>query len=181
MAANFSKATLQPDLLETIHISVQNQPGAKRQIHVQMRIPYAIGQVWQLITNYDNLAELIPNLTQCRQLGQTEVSKHLEFVGSCQILNIWFSMRLVLEAIESPPYAIDTQLIEGDVRSYWGRWQLEAQPDGSTVLSYTAEIVPKLGIPVALLERQLQHLLPTNFLAIRHHLDRTNSFNSLVI
>jgi ribosome-associated toxin RatA of RatAB toxin-antitoxin module len=181
MAANSSEATLQSDLLETIHISVQKQPGAKRQIHVEMRIPYAIEQVWQLITNYDNLADLIPNLTHCRQLGQTETSKHLEFVGSCRILNVWFSMRLVLAAIEFPPYEIDTQLIEGDLRSYRGRWQLEPMHDGSTVLSYTAEIVPKPGIPVALLERQLQHLLPLNFLAIRQHLDRTHSFKSLII
>lgn len=181
MTANYSKTMLQSDFPKTIHISIQKQPGTKRQINVQMPIPYAIEQVWQVITNYDNLADLIPNLTQCRQLEQTGTSKHLEFIGSCRILNVWFSLRVVLEAIEFPPYAIETQLIEGDLRSYRGRWQLEPKHDGSTVLSYTAEIVPKPGIPVALLERQLQHLLPTNFLAIRQHLDQTHPVNSLAI
>lgn len=181
MATNFSEIIPRPDLLETIHISVQKYQGAKRRIDVQMSLPYEIEQVWQLLTNYNNLADLIPNLTQCHQLNHTGTSKYLEFVGSCRILNVWFSIRLVLEAIELPPYEIHTQLIEGDLRSYWGRWQLEPQIDGSTVLSYTAEIVPKPGIPVALLERQLQHLLPANFLAIRQHLDQIHSCNSLVI
>lgn len=169
-----SEQTLTPDLLETIQISIQKQNGTQRQVDVQMFIPYTVERVWQLITDYEKLAELIPNLIHCRQIGQTETSKHLELVGSCRILNFWFSMRLVLEAIESAPYRIDTQLIAGDLRSYHGQWHLEPEHDGSTVLSYIAEIVPKPGMPVALLERQLQHLLPVNFLAIRQHLDQFN-------
>jgi ribosome-associated toxin RatA of RatAB toxin-antitoxin module len=174
MATNFPEEILSSNLLETVRISIHKQKGAQRQVHVQMTIPHTVEQVWQLITDYDRLTELIPNLVHCRQIGHTEASKHLELVGSCRILNFWFSIRLVLEAIEFPPYQIDTQLIEGDLRSYSGRWHLAPDQDGSTVLSYTAEMVPKPGIPVALLERQIQHLLPINFLAIRHHLDRVN-------
>ena len=162
------------DLLNTICISIQKEKGAKRQVDVQMMIPHPIEQVWQLITDYDKLAELIPNLAYCRQVRQSATSKQLEMIGTCRILNFGFSIRLVLAAIESAPYQIETQLIEGDLRSYRGVWDLEPQPDGSTVLSYSAELVPKPGIPVALLERQIQVLLPTNFLAIRQHLDRVN-------
>ncbi len=174
MSSNSLAQPLNPDLIETMHIAIQKQHGATRQVSVQMTIPHRVEQVWQLITDYNQLAELIPNLTHCQQIGQTDMSKHLEMIGSCRVLNFWFSIRLVLEVFEFPPYQIDTRLIEGDLRSYRGQWHLEPYQDHSTVLSYTAEIEPKPGLPVALLEKQLQHLLPINFHAIHQHLNRIN-------
>lgn len=173
MALTFSDDTMDPELLKTIRVSIQQQKGTKRRVEIQMDLSHPIEQVWHLITDYDRLAHFIPNLVLCRQIGQTETAKHLELVGSCQILNLWFSLRLFLEAIESPPYQIDTHLMEGDLRSYVAKWQLEPNPDGSTTLFYQAEIVPKPGIPVALLERQMQRLLPVNFLAISQYLDQS--------
>lgn len=165
---------LHSDLLDEIHISIQKEQGAKRQVNVQMSIPYPIEQVWQCITNYDRLVDAIPNLVHCRQLGQTGMNKLLEMVGYCQILNIRFSMRLVLDVVESAPYQIKTQLVEGDLRSYRGVWRLEEIRDRTTILSYSAEIVPKLGMSIGLLERQAQILLPHNFLAIRRYLDQVH-------
>jgi ribosome-associated toxin RatA of RatAB toxin-antitoxin module len=166
------------NLVDEIHLSIQKEQGAKRQVYVQMAIPYPIEQVWQCITNYDRLADVIPNLASCRQLGQTAMSKQLEMIGYCHILNVRFSMRLVLDIVESAPYQIETQLVEGDLRSYRGLWCLEKSCDGATILSYSAEIVPKLGMPVGLLERQAQTLLPHNFLAIRRYLDQIHQYSA---
>lgn len=131
MILDLSEQTLDSDLRERIRIIIQKQAGAKRQVYIQMAIPHPVEQVWQLITDYDKLSKFIPNLTHYRQIDQTETSKHLELVGSCRILNFWFSMRLVLAAIEISPYHIDTQLIEGNLRSYSGQWRLEPDQNGS--------------------------------------------------
>lgn len=175
-----STATPNSDLLNTIQLSITRDKGAKRQINVTMTIPYKIDQVWQIITDYDRLTDVIPNLVYARRLRQLERSQQLELGGSCRILNIDFPVRLVLEVVESYPYRIDTEMIAGDLRSYRGLWWLEMVPNDSTQLFYSAEIVPKPGIPIALLERQVQHLLPLNFLAIRQHLDRVNQPHLLI-
>ena len=177
---NSSERSLNSNLLNEVQISVQKESGTKRQITVQIAIPYPIEQVWQLITNYDKLAEFIPNLIHCHQINQTETSKQVEFIGQCQILHVQLSIRLILNVIESHPYSIKTQMIEGDLRSYQAHWHLAQNQDGTTVLSYQAEIIPKLGMPIALLERQIQQLLPINFLAIRQQLDHSHSSKLLV-
>ncbi len=179
MMLNSSQTRSHSELLDDIHFSIQKEQGLKRRVDVQLLIPHAIEQVWQCLTTYDRLPDVIPNLSRCRLLSQTGVQKRLEMVGYCRILNVGFSLRLVLEAIESAPYQIETQLVDGDLRSYWGLWRLAEQGDGSTLLSYTAEIVPKLEIPIGLIERQVRTLLPLNFLAIRRYLDQINSDSAI--
>lgn len=168
----YSASTMLHLDLDDIHFSIQKDEGVKRQINVQMSLPYRIEVVWQCITAYDRLVEVIPNLVHCRQLSQMGVNKRLEMVGYCQILKLKFSLRLVLDVVESAPYQIETELVEGDLRSYRGLWHLKEMGDRATLLSYAAEIVPKLGMPIGLLERQAQTVLPHNFLAIRRHLDQ---------
>ncbi len=159
---------------DSIHLSIEKKSGAKRAVNVRMQLDHPIEKVWQLITNYEQLADLIPNLAHSHQLSQSEASKHLEMIGTCRIFNLEFSLRLVLEVVEFPPYQIQTQLIEGDLRSYLGQWQLQEVNDCATLLTYSAEIVPKAGIPIDLLEYQARRLLPANFLAIRQYLDQIN-------
>ena len=175
MMLNSSRTRSHSELLDDIHFSIQKEKGLKRRVDVQLSIPHEIEQVWQCLTTYDRLPDVIPNLSHCRLLSQTGLHKRLEMVGYCRILNVGFPLRLILEAIESAPYQIETQLVEGDLRSYWGLWRLTEQDDRSTLLSYAAEIVPKPGMPIGLVERQVRTLLPLNFLAIRQYLDQGNS------
>ncbi|MDX2231565.1 MAG: SRPBCC family protein [Leptolyngbyaceae cyanobacterium bins.349] len=174
MMLNSSQPILHSNWFDDIHFSIQKEQGAKRQVHIQLSLPYPIESVWQCLTNYDRLANIIPNLVSCRQLGQTGMNKQVEMIGYCQILKVRFPLRLVLDVVESAPYQIETQLVEGDLRSYRGLWHLEAVCDRITILSYSAELVPQLGMPVRLLERQAQTLLPLNFLAIRQYLDQVH-------
>jgi len=169
-----SQPMLHSDLFDDIHFSIQKEQGAKRHVNLKVSMPYPIEQVWQCITAYDRLVDIIPNLASCRRLGQTGTNKRLEMVGYCHILNLRFSMRLVLDVVEFAPYRIETELVEGDLRSYRGLWCLESISDRATSLSYSAEMIPKLGMPVVLLERQAQTLLPHNFLAIRRYLDQVH-------
>lgn len=168
--------------MEEIQISIKKGKRYKRYLSVQMLIPYSIEQVWQVITSYDTLTEFIPNLVKSRRLQDSGSKFQLELVGACQILNFPFSVRTVLEVTEHFPDRIDTQMIEGDLNFYCGQWRLEKvdRQQDRTLLSYSAEIVPKFSMPIALLERQIHRLLPVNFLAIRHRLDTLYPANSQV-
>ncbi|MDX2097561.1 MAG: SRPBCC family protein [Leptolyngbyaceae cyanobacterium bins.59] len=171
---NSSRPRFHSELLNNIHFSIQKEKDLKRRVDVQLLIPHAIEQVWQCLTTYNRLPDIISNLSRCRLLNQIGVHKQVEMVGYCRILNVGFSLRLVLEVIESAPYRIETQLVQGDLRSYWGLWCLTEQGEHSMLLSYSAEFIPKLGMPLRLIEKQVQTLLPLNFLAIRLNLDQTN-------
>ncbi|MFB2834943.1 SRPBCC family protein [Floridanema evergladense] len=168
--------------MEDIKFSIKKGQRYKRYLSVEMLIPYSREQVWQVITSYDTLSEFIPNLVKSNRISNSESNFLLELVGFCEILNFPFSLRTVLEVVENFPYAIDTQMVEGDLQSYSGQWRLEEveQKKNQTLLSYSAEIVPKLTMPIALLERQLNRLLPINFSAIRQRLDIIYAGNSQI-
>lgn len=168
--------------MEEIKFSIKKGQRYKRYLSVEMLIPYSREQVWRVITSYDTLSEFIPNLVKSRRIPNSENNFLLELVGFCEILNFPFSLRMVLEVVENYPYAIGTQMIEGDLQSYSAQWKLEEieHTKNQTLLSYSAEIVPKLTMPIALLERQLNRLLPVNFLAIRQRLDILHSANSQI-
>lgn len=168
--------------MEDIKFSIKKGQRYKRYLSVEMLIPYSREQVWQVITSYNTLSEFIPNLVKSRRISNSENKFILELIGFCEILNFPFSLRTVLEVVENFPNKIDTQMIEGDLQSYSGQWRLEEFEDtkNQTLLFYSAEIVPKLTMPIVLLERQLNRLLPVNFLAICQRLDILHSANSQI-
>ncbi|MFB2897239.1 SRPBCC family protein [Aerosakkonemataceae cyanobacterium BLCC-F50] len=169
--------------MEDIRFSIKKGQRYKRYLSVEMLIPYSREQVWRVITSYDTLSDFIPNVVKSRLIPNSENKLIFELVGFCEILNFPFSLRTVLEVVENYPYAIDTQMIEGDLQSYSGQWRLEEidQTKNQIILSYSAEIVPKLTMPIALLERQLNRLLPVNFLAISQRLDMLHSANHQIV
>lgn len=168
--------------MEDIKFSITKGQRYKRYLSVEMLIPYSREQVWRVITSYDTLSEFIPNLVKSHPIPNSKNNFLLELVGSCQVLNFQLSLRTVLEVVENFPFTIETQMIEGDLKSYFGQWRLQEVGDkkNQTLLSFSAEIVPKLTMPIALLERQLNRLLPVNFLAIRQRLDILHSANSQI-
>jgi Polyketide cyclase / dehydrase and lipid transport len=163
-----------PDLIDSLHITLQKGAGSQRYISVKMDIPHAIERVWQLITNYEILADIIPNLVTSRCIRESLTQAQLELVTCCRVLNFDISLRLMLAVDESLPYQVQTHMIRGDLQSYTGHWGLESVPEnpGGVVLHHTAEVVPSPLLPIALLERQLHQLLPINFLALRQYLDQ---------
>ncbi|MDB9525554.1 SRPBCC family protein [Oscillatoria sp. CS-180] len=155
----------------SLEISAEKLQGRQRRILASILIPCPIEQVWQILTDYDNLADFIPNLTVSRRLESTESMTLLEQIGSQCFLNIQFCARVVLKMAEQFPNRIGFTMIEGDFKAFEGAWRLEPEQalESRTRLTYEVTVCPPRTIPAILIERHLRNDLTQNLRAIRQY------------
>ncbi|MEL6327373.1 MAG: SRPBCC family protein [Cyanobacteria bacterium J06626_23] len=155
---------------QAVSISTEKVDGRKRKISASIAIPQPLEPIWQLLTDYDRLADYIPNLTVSRQVAHPKGGIRLEQVGAQCFLNIKFCARVLLDMQEHFPKEIGFSMVEGDFKQFLGRWRLQPALLGEqpgTLLSYEVIVQPPLAMPARLIEHHLCHNLTENLLAIR--------------
>lgn len=144
--------------------------GRQRQISARVRIPCPMDQVWQILTDYDHLADFIPNLAKSQRIPHPQGGIRLEQIGAQSFLKLKFCARVVLDMVEHFPQRLDFSMVEGDFKEFSGQWQLQpAVMEGQTAteLCYTVRVWPPRTMPIGLIERRLQQNLAVNLTAIR--------------
>lgn len=161
---------IEPVLLQGVEVRTDRAEGRKRQISASIYLGHSVEQVWQILTDYDHLADFIPNLSQSRRLDHPECIQ-IEQIGAESFMRLKFRARVVLEMTEHFPHRIGFHMIEGDFKEFSGSWTL--QPNGTgTELGYTLQVLPPRTMPVALIERRLKAGLVMNLTAIRDRADQ---------
>lgn len=159
-----------PDVLLTL----SKLQGRQRRVEATIHLPHPIEQVWQTLTDYEKLAEFIPNLSVSRRIPHPEDGIRVEQVGVQNLKVVTFSARVVLDMTEEYLSAIRFKMVEGDFKAFSGEWLLQSMPEaeaGGTRLTYCLEVWPKATIPVIAIEQRLRKDLPANLKAILQHLD----------
>jgi len=162
-----------PDETEgVVAIHTEQLEGRQRRISAQIPIPCSCEQLWQILTDYDHLAEFIPSLAKSQQLPHPDGGIRVEQVGAESLLRLKVCLRVVMDMVEDFPNEIRFNLVEGDLRQFFGAWQLMAQPGtAETLLRYEVTVQPGRAIPIGLIERNLRRNLVRNLLAIRQRAD----------
>lgn len=156
-------------------VSTDRAEGRERQISAQIQLPYSSEQVWQILTDYDRLAEFIPSLAKSRQIHHPQGGIRVEQIGTQALLKFKFCARVVLDMVEQFPHQLDFQMVEGDFKSFVGSWKLQpvALTHGTgTQLCYTVSVLPPRAMPIGLIERRLRSSLAVNLSAIRRRADQ---------
>ncbi|MBE9076860.1 cyclase [Romeria aff. gracilis LEGE 07310] len=163
---------IDPAILDRVDITTEKLPARQRRILAAITIPQPLEQVWQVLTDYDRLADFIPNLTTSRRLPHPEGGIRLEQIGAQCFLNIKFCARVVIDMSESFPKELSFSLVSGDFKAFDGAWRLSPAEVGglsATRLSYDLVVQPPRAMPAKLIERHLCHNLTENLVAIRQH------------
>ncbi|HTN65471.1 MAG TPA: SRPBCC family protein [Burkholderiaceae bacterium] len=107
-------------------------------------------RVWQVLTDYDRLAEFVPNLISSTVLSRHDHEVVVEQYGSGGFLFVRREIHMVLRVTEQPFSAIDVNRISGNMRRYTARWSLasarENHCDG-TRIRYRASMQPDFFVP----------------------------------
>lgn len=158
--------------LEGIDVTTEKLEGRQRRISACIHLPYPAERIWQILTDYDHLADFIPNLSKSERIDHPQGGIRIEQIGSQKFLKLKFCARVVLDMIEKFPSQLDFRMIEGDFKQFNGSWILQPADDGqSTALCYTVSVLPPLTMPVGLIERRLSQGLVVNLSAIRQRAD----------
>jgi carbon monoxide dehydrogenase subunit G len=102
--------------------------------------------VWQTLSDYDHLAEFIPNLKSSRVLARTPEGIVLEQLGEYSFLFFSQPVEVRLLIVESPPYRIVSRAIGGSFRDMTGSYELSPLP-GGVQLRYSGRMRPNFDLP----------------------------------
>ncbi|WP_457501912.1 SRPBCC family protein [Thermostichus sp. MS-CIW-15] len=152
---------------EDIQVEVEDLGDRRRQVRGCVLIPVERQRVWQVLTDYDHLAEFVPNLVESRFLGSENGRKLVRQVGSQKVLFARFSAAVVLAIEEIFPHQLRFQEIEGDFLLFEGFWELAEWLNQQTLLTYHLQVKPPRPMPVGLVERRICRDLAFNLQAIR--------------
>ncbi|MBD2412674.1 cyclase [Nostoc calcicola FACHB-389] len=168
-------------LLAKVEVQVEKLAQRQRQISAKLRIPQPVEQIWKVLTDYEALADFIPNLAKSRLIEHPDGGIRLEQVGSQRLLNFNFCARVVLDLQEYFPKEINFRMVEGDFKGFSGSWCLEPcslGEDVGTNLCYTIQVWPKLTMPISIIENRLSKDLRLNLLAIYQRVEELASQKS---
>jgi len=162
---------------DDITVTVEKTGWRQRRISGQVLIHAPVEVVWGLLTQYERLADYIPNLVQSRLLEHPDGGIRMEQVG---ILSRKFGLkvRIVLDVFEDQDNSqIEFRKHESlEFRQFVGLWtfrdatgteEAHGHTGPCTVLAYALDVKPIPLFPISLVERKLMKDLPRNLLAIR--------------
>lgn len=159
--------------IDGVDIQSEHLEGRRRRISAAININHPVEHIWEILTDYDHLAEFIPNLADSRRIEHPEGGIRLEQVGTESLMKLKICLRVVLDMVERFPNAIEFKMVEGDFRQFFGAWELEAlEQSTATRLRYVVTVLPGRAMPMALIERNLRRNLVRNLIAIQNHADQ---------
>lgn len=148
-----------------------------------------ISTVWKILTDYNNLAQYIPNLAASERMqlppDAPERVIRVRQIGYKRMPYMYLHAETVLDLVERPCSEIQFRQVSGSFEKFQGKWMLEEveadddddnntpPPSSKTLLKYAVEIVAPgpsrsiLGIMEPILEALVFEDIPANMNAIK--------------
>lgn len=162
-----------------VRVIIEAPSWNKRIISASNLINAPVNVVWNLLSDYDHLADNIPNLVI------SEMKPHprkggirVEQCGAQSILGFQFRASLTMDMVEVNPSstksrAIDFKLVSSrDFKEFTGTWEMRSVGINKTALYYTVSIVPKGLVPIKAIEWRISEDVPGNMNAVRDECER---------
>eukprot|EP00571_Detonula_confervacea_P007866 CAMPEP_0172330970 /NCGR_PEP_ID=MMETSP1058-20130122/61684_1 /TAXON_ID=83371 /ORGANISM="Detonula confervacea, Strain CCMP 353" /LENGTH=579 /DNA_ID=CAMNT_0013048213 /DNA_START=320 /DNA_END=2059 /DNA_ORIENTATION=- len=166
-------------LKEGVLVGIESTSFNARRISGEILVDIPIDDIWEILTDYDNLSTHVPNLVESKVIndgsrilgGGPRVYQR----GAQRIFGFQFGADLTLdmtECVQPGQYSIDFECVDSQFFSQFdGSWILEEYTDGvastpKTMVRYIVDVKPKGPVPVAALEWRIKEDVPLNILAV---------------
>jgi ribosome-associated toxin RatA of RatAB toxin-antitoxin module len=136
-------------------------------------IDASAAEVWEVLTDYSNFQNFIPNVVSSEILESEENRTIIEQVSEQEVLLFKVKSRIRTENIETEDRRIDFRLVEGDLAQLQGSWTLESIASESTeettqiLLTQEVEVEPERGTPISVFNDLFQDALQETMTSIR--------------
>jgi ribosome-associated toxin RatA of RatAB toxin-antitoxin module len=156
----------------TVAVSVERTDGIYK-ITARGEVAASPQAVWRILTDYEHMAEFVPDLQRVRVLSRSGDEAVIEQLGEARFLFFRRAIRLVVQAHEQPISQIDISLVDGDMKVYNCTWQLAPVPEtGGTRVSYSGTVAPKFYVPGMLGSNLIRRDIEKMMVAVMRRLDR---------
>lgn len=99
-------------------------------------------KAWAVLTDYDNFKNFLPNVSDSKLLSVQGNRKVFEQVTEFQVFLFTKRARVRISTSETYPQQIDFQLVEGDVKSLSGAWQLTTPAPNLVLITHRITVDP---------------------------------------
>ncbi|CAL8129827.1 unnamed protein product [Prunus armeniaca] len=201
VSINMDAAADDIDIDIDIDVEIEKTGNNCRRIQSEIGIEAPLNTVWNLLTDYERLADFIPGLAVCRLLHKTDNYARLFQIGQQNLaFGLKFNAKGIVDCYETPLETlpnlghrrdIEFNMVEGDFEIFQGKWSLqqlngEISCDDSlieqqmhTTLSYLVDVKPKLWLPIRLVEGRLCKEIKINLACIREEALKLNHSNTM--
>jgi carbon monoxide dehydrogenase subunit G len=115
-------------------------------VDASFTVPVTPGEAWMVLTDYDHMADFLPNVQSSKIVESAGYKVHVAQQGKAYYGPLSFSYDLVQEVALKPYTQIRSRAIGGSIKKVDGFTQLI--PDGSgTRIVYHSESEPNLHLP----------------------------------
>ena len=131
----------QPDLLalQAGEVSVTGESG---QYVGQVVATGSVDAAWAVLTDYNNFASFFPDVEESQLLESNGNQKVFEQVNVVRVFPFTHRSRVVVSAVESYPQQISFSVIDGEVESLQGVWQIESAGSNQVLVTHRVSIEP---------------------------------------
>lgn len=114
----------------------------------QLLLPVSPGLVWEVLTDYDRLADFVPDLIESRLVSAPGEPRLLAQRGRTRLGVFSAEMTVTLRVDEYPIERLAFAAVKGNVRKMQGEWRIVPIGQG-TKLVYVVELVPAFWMPAS--------------------------------
>ncbi|CAA7027056.1 unnamed protein product [Microthlaspi erraticum] len=150
----------------------------ERRIRGEIWVDSDSQSVWNVLTDYERLADFIPNLVCSGRIPCPHPGRiWLEQRGLQRALYWQIEARVVLDLHECPDSPNGRELhfsmVDGDFKKFEGKWSVKSGTRSiGTILSYEVNVIPRFNFPAIFLERIIRSDLPVNLRALARQAER---------
>ncbi|ESW09733.1 hypothetical protein PHAVU_009G151900 [Phaseolus vulgaris] len=157
---------------------VQVVSWRERRVNAQITVDADTESVWNALTDYERLADFIPNLVWSGKIPCPYPGRiWLEQRGFQRAMYWHIEARVVLDLREVVNSEWDRELhfsmVDGDFKKFDGKWSVKSGTRSSTaILSYEVNVIPRFNFPAIFLERIIRSDLPVNLRALAYRAEK---------
>ncbi len=118
--------------------------GSEGQYTAIVAVTGDIDNIWEVLTDYDNFDQYLPNVTESTVLESDGNQQVYRQVQSFPILFFASKGTVKISVTETYPTKIEFTAIEGDVKHLKGTWTIRPMTDEQYLITHTVSVEPDL-------------------------------------
>ncbi|KAL0423799.1 UNVERIFIED_CONTAM: hypothetical protein Sradi_0914700 [Sesamum radiatum] len=170
-----------PCMVDEVHLrrfdGLLENGGVHRCVVASITVKAPVREVWNILTAYEGLPEIVPNLAISKVLSRENNKVRILQEGCKGLLYMVLHARVVLDLCEHLEKEIRFEQVEGDFDAFRGKWILEKLGSHHTLLKYSVEskMHRNCFLSEAIMEEVIYEDLPSNLCAIRDYVEKRES------